>query len=200
MTRLRWRERRGWPRTAEICALLALLLVGPTPLAAQIYEWVGDDGTRHFTDSKDGVPEAESSRVRLFMAPAPMSRIDDGYEDVPASRVDDTEDKVQRRLERERQRSLAEAEALHRGWQLGFEAAEAQRLPAVIQIEPPVVVLEPPPPPIPVVESPRYDPSGQYYVPPSEDAMTVPFDRGRSRGLTHRQHLEGRIQRERDAR
>lgn len=168
--------------------LAVLLMTCPRASRAQVYEWVDEQsGAHHYTNSLQNVPEAVRSKARLFVKEAPMSKLED---EVPMSKVEEP-DEIGPTAEDED----VLAAAYREGVEAGYRAARAEQPPAA-PAEPPVVVLDTPPPV--VVTIPRYDPSGLYYLPPSEGRMSVPFDGGRTRGLTHRQHLQEQRRIERD--
>lgn len=49
-----------------------LLLVGPQPALAQMYQWQDDQGTVHFTNELESVPEPYRSKAR-FLPTSPMA-------------------------------------------------------------------------------------------------------------------------------
>lgn len=168
--------------------LAVLLMTYPRASHAQIYEWVDEaSGEQHYTNSLQRVPEAARSKARLFVKEAPMSKLED---EAPMSKVEESDETGPGAAGED-----ALAAAYQEGVEAGYRAARAEQLPAA-PAEPPVVVLDTPPPV--VVTIPRYDPSGLYYLPPYEGRMSVPFDGGRTRGLTHRQHLQEQRRIERD--
>jgi hypothetical protein len=77
------------------------------------------------------------------------------------------------------------------GWDAGYRAAQQEQ--PICPAEPEVVVLESPA----VINVPRYDPTGAYYVSPYEGTVSVPFDGGRSFGLTRRQQIQEQRRKER---
>ena len=164
-------------------AALAVSTVA-APGSSQIYEWVAPDGTRHFTTSMDHVPEQGRADARVYVEAGPMSTIED---ESPMSTIDepvaaagesaDLDEDADRDMDEEGER-LAFEDGMVQGLAAGF----AQRVD-----EPPVVVVQSP---APVVIVQRDDPSGQYFIPPLQGTLSVPFDGGRSRGLTRRQLLQ----------
>lgn len=159
------------------------LLTAASDTAAQIYEWGGDANNRHYTNSLDSIPEEALSSARLVVEePTPReggevstSNVDEGRDQPPAS-------------------SREAGDPFASGWDLafgvGWEAGHSMGVQeqSVYPTQPPTFVPESAPPVI--VNVPRYDPSGLYYRSPYEGTVTVPFDGGRSRGLTVRQLQE----------
>ena len=174
------------------------------PAVAQIYKFVDDQGARHFTNTLESLPDGARAEARISIDEGPMSRVDDGLmsrvDDGRMSRVDEPSDSSSSKgedLDEVRSAPLAENEGpahddgptFDQGWEDGWRAAVDQRGPLPAP-EPPVIIFQVPPPMVVEVPAQPYDPSGQYYRSPYEGQMTVPFDGGRSRGLTHRQHLQ----------
>jgi hypothetical protein len=50
-------------RAARVCVLVGLLLGSPTPAAAEIYRWIDEQGTAHYTEGLDRVPERHRARA-----------------------------------------------------------------------------------------------------------------------------------------
>lgn len=169
--------------------LMALALVAflTSAAGAQIYEWVDESGVRHFTNSVTSVPDTARTQPRIVVEASPTSNADD------ASGESRVQPKAGQGAGEARQRPATVA--FEAGWSRGFAAARAGDAPPSL-VQPPVVIAGSPQPV--VVEIPRYDPSGLFYRSPYTGAMTVPFDRGRSRGLTHRQQVEQLLQAQRD--
>lgn len=173
-------------QSSRIAMLAGMLLIARSDLAsAEIYEW--DDGNgRHFADSLEAIPKDYRAQARLIVkegnsAPAPPAP-------APAPAVDTA-------AEREEQANTAFAS----GWDTGFEAGWAAGVQAAAAeqpecpIEPQVIVLQSAPPV--TLNVPAYDPTGAFYRSPYAGTVTVPFDGGRSFGLTRReqmQRLQGR--------
>lgn len=63
---------RGGSRAAAVAA--ALLALSASPSAADIYRWVDDQGTIHFTDDRTAIPERhrDGSGVVVLEAPPPL--------------------------------------------------------------------------------------------------------------------------------
>lgn len=164
----------------RIGLLVALLLTARAEFArAEIYEWSDSNG-RHFADSLETIPKDARPQARLVVkepAPAPAEPAPAPDEAAPRA---DTEN------------------AFASGWDTGFEAGWAAALQAAAaqqpecRVEPEVIVLQSQPP---VLNFPAYDPTGASYQTPYAGTVSVPFDHGRSRGLTRReqmQRLQGR--------
>lgn len=59
-------------------ALLCLLLLGfATPLFAQVYKWIDNEGKTHFTDNIESIPEEFRSQLKKHKLPEP-STVEDG--------------------------------------------------------------------------------------------------------------------------
>lgn len=154
---------------------------------AQIYEWVDESGVRHFTNSIASLPDMARTQVRVVVEAFPTSSSDD------ASGESRVQPNTGQGASEARQQSANDA--FEAGWSRGFAAAGVDHA-APSPVQPPVVIAGGSQPI--VVEMPRYDPSGLYYRSPYTGTMTVPFDRGRSRGLTHRLQAEQLLQAQRD--
>jgi hypothetical protein len=169
-------------QSSRIAMLAGVLLIAASSLAAaEIYEWDDSNG-RHFSDSLEAIPKDSRAQARLVVkeeasAPAP-----------PAPATDPS-------AVREEDASNSFAS----GWDTGFEAGWRAALQAAAAeqpecpIEPEVIVLQSAPPV--TLNVPAYDPTGAFYQTPYTGTVTVPFDNGRSRGLTRReqmQRLQGR--------
>jgi hypothetical protein len=151
-------------------------------VAADIYEWVDDAHHRYYFTSLDAMPAAARAKARIVVRETPPQAgadvtISDGGEGVQRADQPSTD------------------ESFASGWDMGFWAGwEAGYRTGVAEepacpVQPQTIVLQSGPPVI--VEVSRYDPSGAYYRSPYEGTLTVPFDAGRSRGLTLRQLQEG---------
>jgi hypothetical protein len=159
----------------------ALVLTSVDQLRADIYQWEDATG-RHFADSLETIPESVRGQARLIVkevSPAPAA---------PTPRTGAAEQE-----EEEVPTSFASGwdRGFEAGWQAGYQAGSAEQ--PVCTTEPEVIVLQSAPPV--TLNVPRYDPTGAYYSSPYVGTVTVPFDHGRSRGLTRRermQRLQGR--------
>jgi len=60
--------------TALLCLLL---LVFATPLFAQVYKWIDNEGKTHFTDNIESIPEEFRSQLKKHKLPEP-STVEDG--------------------------------------------------------------------------------------------------------------------------
>ena len=181
-------------RQLLVCVVaLATLMGGTGPAAAQIYEWVDDANVRHFVTSLESVPPEARSKARIVVEGA-ESTPNDGVSSSNAgtpSVADATKGVTPTtRTEKETATTFATGwdVGFRAGWNAGFQAA-TDRQP-ICPVEPSAVVLDSRPPV--VLNVPPYDPAGVYYRSPYEGSMTVPFDAGRSRGLTRRQLEEQR--------
>jgi len=161
---------------------LGALLVAADGVDAQIYEWADDANHRHYVSSLDLVPTAARATARLVVRESTSAA--DGEISTPKA---DEDDRHQHQPPAQDPFASKWDMAFRAGWDAGYRTGVAEQ--PVCPAEPPVIVLESGPPVM--VDLPRYDPSGLYYQPPYQGTLTVPFDAGRSRGLTMRQVLEG---------
>lgn len=176
----------AWQARACVAVVAAAVVIAITRLApGDIYEWTDEEG-RHFADSLEAVPEGARSRARLIVeAPeAPPTAL-------APDRVGEEEVDAERATEPEETTAFSSGwdRGFEAGWAAGYQAAKAEE--PVCPTEPEVMVLETPV----FLPPPPYDPTGSYYVSPYAGTVSVPFDEGRSRGLTRReqmQRLQGR--------
>jgi len=157
---------------ALLAVLMLVLLAGAA--RADIFEWRDADGTRHFTNNKEGVPGTERARVMITEQPAspgvaaPAPRPAEEPREAPVvydySRVRD---------------------AYVDGLQQGLALARAG---GGVQINGPLAVAGARGGSVVV---PGYEP---FYYP----FVTTSFDRGRSRHLTLRMLLQDQFQLDRD--
>ncbi len=63
----------GLSRTARFVLAAALLVLSARPSASEIYQWVDDQGTVHFTDEFSGVPPASRGKARVLHREAPIT-------------------------------------------------------------------------------------------------------------------------------
>lgn len=175
------RLRRMLMRLLAVVAVMGRI----EPAAAQIYEWVDDANSRHFATSLESVPPEVRSKARMVVEGAASTTSDVVS---PSSASTPSEADGSRSVTPTSRREKETSATFASGWDAGFQAAVEQQ--PICPLEPEVVVLESRPPA--VINIPRYDPAGIYYRSPYEGSMTVPFDQGRSRGLTHRQLEEQR--------
>ncbi len=64
--------RRARPASlAAVAAILVVLACGV--VSAEIYQWVDEQGTVHFTDELSGVPPAQRGKARLLLREAPVT-------------------------------------------------------------------------------------------------------------------------------
>jgi len=169
----------------HVVAVFALLpwLGQFSPAEGQIYEWVDSANDRHFANSTERIPEEERSSATLIVkagaAPsggdAPTAAGEDDDAEAPESDEASDEDAIAQEWE----------EGFRAGWEEGFRAASEEQ--AAAGAEPVVVVVDPLPP---IVNVPRYDPTGAYYLSPYTNTVHVPFDDGASRGLTRRRLVQ----------
>jgi hypothetical protein len=163
--------------------IVATLLAGAGGVAAEIYEWVDDANNRHYANSLDSVPPEMRAKARLVLKEATPPA---GAE-VSTSNGGASERGVDQ---------PPAGDSYASGWDLGFRAGWEAGYRAGVQVQPvcpaqpPPIVLESGPPVI--VNVPLDDPTGLYYRSPYDGTLTVPFDAGRSRGLTLRELQEQR--------
>jgi hypothetical protein len=169
----------------KLAVAVLLFASGSGRAHGQIYEWEDASG-RHFANSLSAIPKEARSTARLTVKrnPTPESS---------------SEPDTSPRAESAEKTQEEETTPFASGWDLGFQAgwdaatrAAAEEQP-VCSAEPEVIVLQTQPPAS--FNLPRYDPTGSYYRTPYAGTVTVPFDGGRSRGLTLReqtQRLQGR--------
>lgn len=189
-------------RRMVMCLVAVVSLTGRIePAAAQIYEWVDDANSHHFATSLESVPPEARSRAQIVVEEAAPKTSDVVS---PSSASTPSEADGSAGVAPTTQRDKEASASFETGWDVGFGAgwdagfrAAAEQQP-LCPAEPEIIVLESRPPAV-VNARPYYDPAGIYYRPSYEGSMTVPFDGGRSRGLTNRQHLkeQRRIERER---
>jgi hypothetical protein len=181
-------RQRGWRARGCMAVVVTVVFFAAMRSApGEIYEWTDDEG-RHFADSLEAVPEGARSKARLVVKAQEASSS-------PAAPVLDRG--TQEEVDEGQSTQPEETTAFSSGWDRGFEAGWAAGYQAareeepVCPTEPEIVVLESPV----FVNVPRYDPTGSFYVSPYAGTVSVPFDQGRSRGLTRReqiQRLQGR--------
>jgi hypothetical protein len=163
---------------------VAVLVLGLAPSArAQVYEWVDEAGDRNYVNSLDQVPQEKRSSAKVVVGGATK-----GADETAPSTT--TNQGAPDRNNGETQRNDADNERYASGWDAGFAAgfdagtrAAVQEQP-VCAAEPAVVVLESRPPSV-LLNVPPFDPTGAYYRP--NGSVSVGFDDGASRGLTHRE-------------
>ena len=63
----------GLSRPALVVLAATLLVLSARPSASEIYQWVDDQGTVHFTDELSGVPAASRGKARVLQREAPVS-------------------------------------------------------------------------------------------------------------------------------
>jgi hypothetical protein len=167
---------------SRIALLIAMLLIArPVLTRAEIYEW--DDGNgRHYADSLEAIPKDSRAQARLVVKEEPPA---------PAPPEPATDQAAQREEQASNSFASGWDTGFEAGWQAGLQAAVAEQ--PECPIEPEVVVLQSAPPV--TLNVPAYDPTGAFYRSPYAGTVTVPFDGGRSFGLTRReqmQRLQGR--------
>ena len=178
------RARQLQRSTLYIVALLALT-GGILTTDAQIYEWVDDDDNRHYVTSLDRVPENARAKASLFVKEG-ATPVTGGEASTSAGGEAEPGAVPSATTEVDGPDSFASGwdAGFRAGWDAGYRYGSDEE--PICPAEPEVVVLESPV----VVDVPRYDPTGAYYVSPYEGTVTVPFDGGRSRGLTRRQQIQ----------
>lgn len=67
------RPAAGISRPARFVLAAALLVLSARPSASEIYQWVDDQGTVHFTDELSGVPAASRGKARVLLREAPVT-------------------------------------------------------------------------------------------------------------------------------
>lgn len=60
-------------RPARLVLAAALLVLAAPPCAAEIYQWVDDQGTVHFTDEITSVPAPSRGKARILLREAPVT-------------------------------------------------------------------------------------------------------------------------------
>lgn len=60
-------------RAARFVLAAALLVLSASPSASEIFQWVDDQGTVHFTDELSGVPAASRGKARVLLREAPVT-------------------------------------------------------------------------------------------------------------------------------
>ncbi|MGE5189881.1 MAG: DUF4124 domain-containing protein [Gemmatimonadota bacterium] len=60
-------------RAARAVLAAALLVLAARPCAAEIYRWIDDQGTIHFTDELSTVPPAFRGKARVLLREAPVT-------------------------------------------------------------------------------------------------------------------------------
>jgi len=180
---------------AALCAGVATLSPAEAQIRkeTQIYEWVDRAGTHHFTNSLESVPEEARARAQLFAEQGPVSSSE---HTAPLSKVDEAPVTVVYQVPggKTEPAGSGSAAAFDVGWISGYNAA-VEHGAAVCPAEPPVVLTRGPEL---MSRLPLYDPSGQYYRSPYAGTVSVPFDRGRTFGLTRRQQAQERRRLERE--
>ncbi len=166
---------------------VATLLAWASGVDAAIYEWVDNADDRHYVSSLDLVPAEARAKARLVVSETPPPAIADvstseAVADGSTSDSDEGDRGFDRSDASERFASSWDL-GFRAGWEAGYRAGIEEQ--PVCLAQPPVIVLESSSPPI--VNVPRYDPSGLYYRSPYQGTLTLPFDGGRSRGMTLRQ-------------
>ncbi len=165
--------------TATIAAV-AMALLCAAPAGADIYVWHDAQGVRHYTNSRELVPEAQRQDATVLVAEPARAASTAGSE--PATQP------PQRAAPEERQAEVVRyAPSVEDAYAAGLRQgmAEAQQAPAVVQFNAPLVAAvssAPPPPPYP-----SYCYYGRCYRQP---LVTTSFDRGRSRHQTLRMLLQ----------
>ena len=173
-------------RTLMSVAALVVLIIPNVPARAEIYEWVDNENNHHFVTALDHVPPVARAKARLVAQGEPphvggdattsvVGEAGPGTAQAPAAPTDE--------IAPDAFASGWDA-GFRLGWDVGYRAAQDEE--PICPTEPEVVVLESPV----VVSVPLYDPTGAYYVSPYQGTVTVPFDAGRSRGLTRRQQIQ----------
>lgn len=74
-------------RRARFVLAAAFLVLSAQPSASEIYQWVDDQGTVHFTDELSGVPAASRGKARMLLREGPStieSPPPDAYAPAPA--------------------------------------------------------------------------------------------------------------------
>ncbi len=171
-------ERQQRSRAFLIGLITMAALARVARVDAQIYEWVDDTNDRHYVSSLDSVPEAARAKARLLVREA-TPREDS---EVSKSNGGDVDSGVDRPRAGDRFESGWDL-GFRTGWEAGHRAGVDEQ--PVCPAQAPEVVFQSSPPVL--VNVPLYDPSGLYYRSPYQGTLTVPFDGGRSRGLTMRQ-------------
>ncbi len=181
-----WHEKRRCPLRSGSIALATVLLAAAILAGgalSQIYQWTDENGDRHFTSSLESIPEPQRSKAKLVVEPRPTPARQEASPAAPPRReaLPPPQPPPPERT--------AQAGEFEAGWVEGFHAAMEQAS-ALCAARPPAVIQQPPP----LSPAPFYDPSGLYYRPPYQGMVTVPFDQGRTRGLTRRQQIQDRRQ------
>lgn len=60
-------------RPARLALAAALLVLSAPPCASEIYQWVDDQGTVHFTDEVTSVPAKSRGKARILLREAPIT-------------------------------------------------------------------------------------------------------------------------------
>jgi len=149
--------------------------------AAQIYEWRDEQGDRHFTSSLESIPESQRPSAKLLVKARPTPEKAESPPPPPPRR------EPPEAPQPHAPEPPTETREFEAGWIEGFNAAMEQ-VAAMCTTRPPAVIEHP----VPLSPALLYDPAGLYYRPPHQGTVTVPFDQGRTRGLTRRQQIQER--------
>lgn len=68
-----WRLPAALSRLARLVLAAALLVLSAQPSASEIYQWIDDQGTIHFTDELSGIPPALRGKARVLLREAPST-------------------------------------------------------------------------------------------------------------------------------
>ncbi|MGH3430174.1 MAG: DUF4124 domain-containing protein [Mycobacteriales bacterium] len=173
--------------TRSIISVLVIVLIAAAA-RAEVYEWRDGDGSRHFTNSLQGVPAEYQNAATVFVAewthpasstataPAPAPA-------APPSAAPTSVDVTAAWNE-------AYAAGLRAATEIGGAGAGGD-----MQINEPLAIANAP------ESQPSYGYPPYAFYPPSPwyyPLVTVGFDRGRSRGLTVRRSLKDQCQIDRD--
>jgi hypothetical protein len=177
--------RYQWMRAFLTVAALVVVILQSLPARAEIYEWIDSENNRHFVTSLDHVPPSARGKSRLLARGEPPHGGGDATTSVGEVRPSTAQPTAGPTGD-------IPPDAFASGWDAGFSAGwnegyrAAKDEEPICRAEPEVVVLETPV----MVNVPLYDPTGAYYVSPYQGTVTVPFDAGRSFGLTRRQQIQ----------
>jgi len=170
-----------------VLVTIVALLARANGVAAEIYEWADDANNRHYANSLDSVPARARTKVRIVAKEALATEATpQAGAEVSTSNGDKGRQRSQDHPPSGDSFASGWDTGFRAGWEAGYRTGVAEQ--PVCPEQPPPIVLESGPPAI--VDVPRYDPSGLYYRPPYQGTLTMPFDAGRSRGLTLRQLQE----------
>lgn len=169
--------------------LAVLIAIGSQSASAQIYEWRDANGSRHYTNAAEDIPEAQREAARVVVRAEPVKVASANVEGHAESEREQRRRERRERFGRYPREPVREAQIVYdNSFRFTRPAPVAEPpVPAVnINIDGPLAVshvVVPPPPPELVVDDP-YSPL--FYQWP----VATSFDRGRSRHRTLRMRLQ----------